>query len=739
MRRAVIILNNLDIAAVEAELVADIVWDQPRGRGPQVNFILESNGQDRVNITTRRAGAERKLIRDMVMEEVAGTSANQGEPETGELEKVYGKTREEESIDKTTAAKKKFKYQIPILTMPEIDDTLSKLRVKAGIRESIWSFQRMNVMEEMDHDIILERPWCADVEMIGMHLHDGTYMVDIEDPVTGGGELLRLLGTGGDPPKGKLATWSPTFEDSARKGAFARMKGMRERVEIMIEEAFSKKEWIKMGLPLKKRRQEYEILGVMVAEKEPKVELGASLPKPKECRKETPEVTLEVPNLLQLITVIKYHKVGVDPVALAKFEDEVRKGYCLNEKIFDYNVEQIVGLRNRADGLSRVCITPEGTEDAEPIDAFLEYEGGTLVIDNEMMNLACTPGQLLIQTLEKGAPAVVAELREGSVTMIRRKDEKDSWGATVGLKEELMAMAVEGGRDAVMYILDARDNLSGYVEAVALKRKTGKVAADWVEDFYLRHPFIRRFIADNGTEFVNYEVLSTLKTLCVPIKIIEPYHPEANAPVERGHRMLKNTIAKLAVDDLGNWPRYLKQAVFAENMAPKRTTRCIPTELWYGREIDFPMEALVSTWNRLDDNSHMSTEELITARCQQVLRNEEALQDVVKRVMDSRMRDKARWDQVKNIRKESLQVGEMVLVRNSALESTWSGQLGRRFKGPYRVAKRVGLNTFELEDLDGTGLKGSFPGQRLVKFLSRDPVKQWLQEAQDKEAGELTT
>ncbi|GBG75051.1 hypothetical protein CBR_g19564 [Chara braunii] len=130
---------------------------------------------------------------------------------------------------------------------------VTKCTVKAGVRESIWSFQRMTVMEEMDHDIILGRPWCANVEMIGMHLHDGSYMVDIEDPVTGRGELLRLLGMGGDPPKGKLATWSPSFEDSTRKGAFARMEGMREMVEIMIEEAFNK-EWIKMGLPQKKRK-----------------------------------------------------------------------------------------------------------------------------------------------------------------------------------------------------------------------------------------------------------------------------------------------------------------------------------------------------------------------------------------------------------------------------------------------------------------------------------------------------
>ncbi|GBG63970.1 hypothetical protein CBR_g39975 [Chara braunii] len=209
---------------------------------------------------------------------------------------------------------------------------VTKCAVKAGVRESIWSFQRMTVMEEVDHDIILRRPWCANVEIIGMHLHDGSYMVDIEDPVTGWGEILRLLGTGGDPPREKLATWSPSFEDSTRKGAFARMEGMRERVEIIIEEAFNK-EWIKMGLPQKKRRQEDKVLGVMVAEKESEVELGASPPKRKEMRVDIPEIALEIPNLLQLIKALTYHKVGVDSAALAKFEREVEKGYCLNGKL----------------------------------------------------------------------------------------------------------------------------------------------------------------------------------------------------------------------------------------------------------------------------------------------------------------------------------------------------------------------------------------------------------------------
>ncbi|GBG65054.1 hypothetical protein CBR_g49125 [Chara braunii] len=49
------------------------------------------------------------------------------ETDAQKQEKVYRKPREEAPIDKATSAKNKFRYQIPILTMPEINDTLSKL------------------------------------------------------------------------------------------------------------------------------------------------------------------------------------------------------------------------------------------------------------------------------------------------------------------------------------------------------------------------------------------------------------------------------------------------------------------------------------------------------------------------------------------------------------------------------------------------------------------------------------
>ncbi|GBG86637.1 hypothetical protein CBR_g41700 [Chara braunii] len=417
----------------------------------------------------------RKINRDTVMEEVAGCSEPQAEPEAEEPEKVYGKPREEEPTDKVTAAKKKFRYQIPILSLPEIDDTISKL---LGTMVSV-SFQTMLQAS------------------------------------------LRLL------------------------------KGLRQL--------------------LTRRR----------------VEIGDNPELPEGEREE--EAPQEVANLQR---------------SRGDLEDL--------EKAF---VDIRLSLPDREG--DEVMRSPPGTK--------LSFH-------------ALPVGKLKIQIGTHHTDALVDGGAE--ITLIRR-DFATITGCTVN-KEVTGSIRGAGGEIPFAgYILDARDNLSGFVETVALKKKTGRSVANWIEDFYLRHPFVRRFIADNETEFVNQEVLGMLKRLCIPIKLMEPYHPEANASVERGHRTLKNTIAKLATDHLGNWPRYLKQAVFAENMTSKRTTGCISAELWYGREIEFPVEALVPTWNRLDDDPQMTTEELIEARCQQILKNEEVMEDIANRVLDSRMRDKA--------------------------------------------------------------------------------------------------
>ncbi|GBG60964.1 hypothetical protein CBR_g18563 [Chara braunii] len=113
-------------------------------------------------------------------------------------------------------------------------------------------------------------------------------------------------------------------------------------------------------------------------------------------------------------------------------------------------------------------------------------------------------------------------------------------GAVIHL-DLLFMPAGENGRN---YIFDARDNLTGFVDGRAIRTKTGPVLASCIEEYYLRYPFVKEFVMDRGSEFTCNEV----RTLLVGYGIVANYntaaHPQANAPVERGHSTITNLLDK---------------------------------------------------------------------------------------------------------------------------------------------------------------------------------------------------
>jgi hypothetical protein len=69
----------------------------------------------------------------------------------------------------------------------------------------------------MDQELLLGRPWCARVELIDHHCQDGSYWVNIQDPITGKTSSAMLGGTGPLPPRARTQPSSLTLEESRVK------------------------------------------------------------------------------------------------------------------------------------------------------------------------------------------------------------------------------------------------------------------------------------------------------------------------------------------------------------------------------------------------------------------------------------------------------------------------------------------------------------------------------------------
>ncbi|GBG74354.1 hypothetical protein CBR_g18765 [Chara braunii] len=150
----------------------------------------------------------------------------------------------------------------------------------------------------------------------------------------------------------------------------------------------------------------------------------------------------------------------------------------------------------------------------------------------------------------------------------------------VGAVVHLDLLFMPAGKNGCNYIFHARDNLTGFVDGRAIRTKTGSVLANCIEEYYLRYPFVREFVMDRGSKFTCNEVRTLLAGYGVVANYTMAAHPQANAPVERGHSTITNLLAKWTEGKPGQWPKFLRAALFVENVTVKRTTKYASATLW---------------------------------------------------------------------------------------------------------------------------------------------------------------
>ena len=87
------------------------------------------------------------------------------------------------------------------------------------------------------------------------------------------------------------------------------------------------------------------------------------------------------------------------------------------------------------------------------------------------------------------------------------------------------------GKGGQKYIVDLVDNLTGWVEARALRKLKASSIADFLFDVMCRFGCIFQLTCDNGTEFkgTTEELMSQYK---VPIVHISPYNSQVNGKIE---------------------------------------------------------------------------------------------------------------------------------------------------------------------------------------------------------------
>jgi hypothetical protein len=296
-----------------------------------------------------------------------------------------------------------------------------------------------------------------------------------------------------------------------------------------------------------------------------------------------------------------------------------------------------------------------------------------------------------------------------------------TWTTYVWEKIGLDVVYLPVTTDGYGYLVLARDDLSGWVEGRALKEKSSLEVASFIyEEIICRHGLPRRVVMDNGRENLDL-TKSLLENYGIKNVKISDFHPQSNGLAERGHSSVVNALAKYSNGRPGDWVRYLSLALWADRVTVRRTTGYSAFRLLYGQDCLLPVDFTVVSWSLLDWDEVKTREDLLAARMRQLDERELAEARAAMELERSRRINKQYFDRTKRIRPESqrLQVGDLVLVYNSAMETmrVRAKKLDDNWFGPYRIRERSDAGYYKLEELDGTQFKQSFAGNRLMRFF----------------------